>query len=76
MYVDNIYNYFCDFRRPVNHATMKIKITIENGWSLKLHQMRQVDASPMHLSSIASTKPTKNKSYPAYKWAARRVRSE
>jgi hypothetical protein len=25
---------------------MKIESTIENGWSLKLHQMQQVNASP------------------------------
>jgi hypothetical protein len=25
---------------------MKIESTIENGWSLKLHQTQQVDASP------------------------------
>src|ERR1700733_906086 len=35
-YVKNVYNYFHDFRIPVEYATMKIEITIENGRSLKL----------------------------------------
>jgi hypothetical protein len=72
MYVRNIYNYFHDFRRPVEYATMEINIVIENGQSLKLHQMHQFDVS---LSSAASAKPNKNKGYPAYQWAAGRVRS-
>ena len=32
------YNYFHDFKRPVEYATMKIEILIENGRSLKLRQ--------------------------------------
>ena len=51
---------------------MKIEITIENGWSLKLRQTRQVEAS---LSSTTSTQPTTNGRYTAHQQAVRRVRS-
>jgi hypothetical protein len=44
MYVKNTYNYFHDFRTPVEYATREIKIAIENGRNLKLRQMWQVNA--------------------------------
>src|ERR1700683_30107 len=59
MYIDSTYNYIHDFRRLLKYATMKVESAIENGRSLKLHQMRQV-ASPS-LSSTTSTQPTTNK---------------
>ena len=40
MYVENVYNYFHDFRTAVKYATIKIEITIENGRSLKLRPTR------------------------------------
>jgi hypothetical protein len=43
MYVKNIYNYFHDFKTPVEYATREIKIAIENGRSLKLCQTWQVN---------------------------------
>jgi hypothetical protein len=43
--VKSIDNYFHDFRWPVECVTIKIAIVIENGRSLKLRQMRQVNAS-------------------------------
>ena len=49
----NAYNYFHDFKKPVEYATVKIEILIENGRSLKLHQMHQVNA--LSLSSTTST---------------------
>ena len=58
----------------ITYATMKIKIAIENGRSLKLRQTRQVNASES-LSSTTSTQPTTNKGYTAHQWAVRRVRS-
>src|ERR1700683_4419830 len=39
MYVESIHNYFSDFRKPVNCATMKMEITIENSRSLKLRHI-------------------------------------
>ena len=38
MYVENIYNYFHDFRGPVKCAMIKFEIVIENVQSLKLRQ--------------------------------------
>ena len=34
MCVENVYNYFHDFIRPVKYTMIKIKITIKNTWSL------------------------------------------
>ena len=49
----NAYNYFHDFKKPVEYATIKFENSIENGRSLKLRQTRRVNASS--LSSITST---------------------
>jgi hypothetical protein len=59
--VTNAYNYFHDFKKRVEYATMKIEILIENGRSLKLRQMRRVNA--LSLSSTTSTQPTENDGY-------------
>ena len=40
MYVGSIFNYLHNFKRSVKCATIKTKIVIENGRSLKLHQTR------------------------------------
>jgi hypothetical protein len=45
VYVERIYNYFNDFMSPVEYATTKIEIAIENDRSLKLRQTRQVNVS-------------------------------
>jgi hypothetical protein len=66
MYVEMIYNYFHDFMSPVEYATMKIEITIENDRSLKLRQTGQVNAS------TTPTQPTTNDGHTARQWAVRR----
>jgi hypothetical protein len=53
MYVESIYDYFRDFRKPVNCATMKMEITIENGRSLKL---RYTCARPQEWSVVYFSK--------------------
>jgi hypothetical protein len=58
-YVENIYNYFYNFKSPVEYAMMKIEITIRNGQSLELCQMRQV--AFLSLSSATSTQLTTNR---------------
>ena len=73
MYVERLYNYFHDFMSPVEYAMMKFKIAIENDWSLKLHQTRQVNVS---LSFTSPTQPTTNKGHTARQWAVRRGGSE
>ena len=54
MYVENIYNYFYDFRRPVKYATMEIEIAIENSRSLKLRQTLRVQMSPCSANQTKS----------------------
>jgi hypothetical protein len=76
MYIENTFNYFQEFRRPVKYAMMEIEIVIENSRSLKLRQTRQVDHQVSLISSTASMKPSKDRGYPACQWAERRVRSE
>ena len=70
--LENVNNYFHDFRRPVKNATMKIRIVIKNGWSFKLHQTGQVNTS--HLSTT-SIELTTDEHYTACQWAVRIVRS-
>jgi hypothetical protein len=48
MYVKNTYEYFHDFRTPVEYAMREIKIVIENSRSLKLHQTQQVNTLTSH----------------------------
>ena len=42
MYIDSTYNYIHNFRRLLKYATMKVKSAMENGWTSKLRQTRQV----------------------------------
>jgi hypothetical protein len=66
IYVENIHNYFHDFRRPVKYATMKINIA-RRKWS-------EFETPPNASVQSATTKPTKNEVHPACKWAAGWVR--
>jgi hypothetical protein len=66
VYVESIYNYFHDFMSPVEYATMKIEIAIENDRSLKLCQTRQVNVSATPMQ------PTTNDRHTAHQWAVRR----
>ena len=62
MFVQSLYNYFHNFRRPARYATMKIEIVIENGWNLKLCQMWLQAFSRLllnhHQTHMASPRPT------------------
>jgi hypothetical protein len=60
VYVERLYNYFHDFMSPVEYATMKFEIAIENDRSLKLRQTRQVNTS---LSSTTHTTDHKRRSH-------------
>jgi hypothetical protein len=64
MYVENVYNYFHNFRISVKCATIKIEIAIENGRSLKLHQTRQVDVIALHIRFVHFSGPTTNEGHP------------
>jgi hypothetical protein len=44
MYIENVYYYFCEFKRAVECVIIEIIILIKNCWSLKCHQTRQVSA--------------------------------
>jgi hypothetical protein len=53
MYVESTYNYFRDFIKPVNCATMKMEIAIKNSQSLKL---RYICARPQEWSVVYFSK--------------------
>ena len=64
MYVESIYNYFHDFRRPVKCATIKFEIMIEKIQSLKLCQMQQVGVSMPCVHFIHFSRLITNKGHP------------
>ena len=64
MYVENVYKYLHDFRRPVKCATTNFEIAIENVRSLKLRQTRQVNVSALRINFIHFSGPTVNEGHP------------
>ena len=76
MYVENVNNYFHDFRRLAKCAMIKFKIVIENSWSLKLHQ---TNLCVVLVSSTTQSAPNGRlvSQYPAHLWVPRRnIRAE
>ena len=64
MYVENVCNYFHDFRRPVKCATITFEIAIENVWSLKLCKTQQVDVNTLCVHFIPFSGLTTNEGHP------------
>jgi hypothetical protein len=77
MYIKSIYKYLHDFIMPVESATIEIAIAIENGWSLKLRQTRQVVAFATASSPTRSTSNARPSGhYPTRSWVSGRDRSK